>query len=76
MVAILFFMSLVDVTQAGEGQLEISVNNGTVPNSVKNLQKGVYMVRFVPRELRSHLIEVKFNGELLPSKYCGRLAIV
>jgi len=56
----------IDVGRAGEGQLEIAVNHGRVPNSIKSLQKGVYLVSFVPREAHSHLVEIKFNGELLP----------
>ena len=58
----------VDVNQAGEGQLEIMVNRGSVPNTVKMLRKGVFLVTFVPRDNREHQIDVKFNSELLPSK--------
>ncbi len=58
----------VDVTQAGEGQLEIMVNRGSVPNTVKMLRKGVFLVSFVPRDPRTHIIDIKFNGELIPRK--------
>lgn len=57
----------VDVTQAGEGQLEISVNRGTLPNSVKMLRKGVFLVTFTPQEPNMHTVEIKFNSEPLPS---------
>ena len=63
-----FFSVLVDVTQAGEGQLEIMVNRGSVPNTVKMSRKGVFLVSFLPRDARTHIIDIKFNGELLPRK--------
>ena len=59
----------VDVTQAGEGQLEIMVNRGAVPNSVRMMSKGVFLVSFVPRDSRPHMIDIKFNGETLPSEF-------
>ena len=58
----------VDISQAGEGQLEIMVNRGQVPNSVRQVSKGVYQVSFVPRDIHPHLVDIKFNGEPLPSK--------
>ena len=62
-------MSTVDVTVAGEGQLEIMVNKGAVPNTVKMLRKGVFLVTFVPQDTRNHVVDIKFNGQLLPRKY-------
>lgn len=59
---------VVDVTAAGEGQLEIMVNRGSVPNTVKMSRKGVFLVSFIPRDARTHIIDIKFNGELLPRK--------
>ena len=56
------------MTQAGEGQLEIMVNRGAVPNTVKMLRKGVFLVAFVPMDTQPHVVDIKFNGELLPSK--------
>ncbi len=61
---------VVDVTAAGEGQLEIMVNRGAVPNTVRMLRKGVFIVSFVPRDARTHNIDVKFNGETLARKFC------
>ena len=58
----------VDVSQAGEGQLEIMVNGGSVPNSVRMISKGLFAVSFVPRELRPHLVDIRFNGEPIPRK--------
>ena len=59
-------MSAVDVTQAGEGQLEIMVNRAAVPNQVKMLRKGVFLVSFVPENTEPHHIDIKFNGYRLP----------
>ena len=56
-------LSLVDVTRAGEGQLEIMVNRGTVPNQVTQLRKGVFKVSFTPANAQPHHVDVKFNGE-------------
>ena len=64
-----FALLTVDVTQAGEGQLEIMVNRGQVPNSVKMLRKGIFLVSFVPRDARPHTVDIKFNGELIPREY-------
>ncbi|XP_023932625.1 filamin-C [Lingula anatina] len=57
----------VDVTRAGEGQLEIMVNQGAVPNSVQMLRKGVFRVVFVPRTPADHEVDIKFNGDRVPS---------
>ena len=65
---IICFLFPVDVTQGGEGQLEIMVNRGSVPNTVKMLRKGVFVVSFVPRDTRQHQVDIKFNGELLSCK--------
>ena len=65
---VLIFCFAVDVTAAGEGQLEIMVNRGSVPNTVKMSRKGVFLVSFVPRDARTHIIDIKFNGDLLPRK--------
>ncbi len=61
------------MTQAGVGQLEIMVNRGAVPNTVKMLRKGVFQVSFTPRDPNPHVIDIKFNGELLRSKYIQNL---
>ncbi|CAD7015336.1 unnamed protein product [Ceratitis capitata] len=45
----------VDASAAGEGQLEISINEGEVPNHVQVVGGG--------RQAKSHLIDIKFNGE-------------
>ncbi|XP_046654649.1 filamin-C-like isoform X2 [Daphnia pulicaria] len=56
----------VDASQAGEGQLEISINDGEVPNHVQVLGGGKCLVSFTPEIAKIHTIEIKFNGETVP----------
>ncbi|XP_025831707.1 filamin-A isoform X1 [Agrilus planipennis] len=53
----------VDASQAGEGQLEISINEGEVPNHVQVVGGGRCLVSFTPDVAKPHLIDIKFNGE-------------
>ncbi|OQR78436.1 filamin-A-like, partial [Tropilaelaps mercedesae] len=57
----------VDASRAGEGQLEISVNHGEVPNQVEVLSSGKCIISFVPEKPVNHVVEIKFNGVLVPS---------
>ena len=65
-----FMWRAVDVSQAGEGQLEIMVNRGMVKNSVRSLGKGLFTVSFIPRDSRPHFVDVMFNGEPIPRAFC------
>ena len=56
-------MRSVDVSRAGEGQLEITVDHGTVPNTARPIEKGQFAVSFIPTEARPHTVEITFNGE-------------
>ncbi|XP_054721310.1 filamin-A-like [Uloborus diversus] len=56
----------VDASQAGEGQLEISVNDGKVPNQVQVLGNGRCLVSFRPDASGPHTIDIRFNGENVP----------
>ena len=56
----------VDASQAGEGQLEIAINDGAVPNHVQVLGGGRCLVHFTPEYPKSHTIDIKFNGEPVP----------
>ena len=53
----------VDASAAGEGQLEISINDGEVPNHVQVLGGGRCLVHFTPEAAKPHTIDIKFNGE-------------
>ncbi|RWS29658.1 Filamin-B-like protein [Leptotrombidium deliense] len=56
----------VDASQAGEGQLEIAVNDGEVPNQVQVLGNGKCTVNFKPEACAVHLVDIKFNGQNVP----------
>ncbi|XP_046560616.1 filamin-C-like isoform X2 [Haliotis rubra] len=56
----------IDVSQAGEGQLQIMVNNGNLPNDVEMVQSGVYRISFVPVEPGVQTVDISFNDEALP----------
>lgn len=58
-----------DASQAGEGQLEISVNDGKVPNQVQVLGNGRCLVSFRPETSGIHIIDIRFNGENVPGNY-------
>jgi len=56
-------MRSVDVSRAGEGQLEITVDYGGVPNTARPIDKGQFAVTFTPRDARPHVVQITFNGE-------------
>lgn len=56
----------IDVTNAGEGQLEIMVNNGNLPNTVEMENAGVYKIAFVPEQAGKQYVDINFNREPLP----------
>lgn len=60
---IYFVIDTVDASQAGEGQLEISINEGEVPNHVQVVGGGRCLVSFTPEIAKPHYIDIKFNGE-------------
>ena len=51
------FQSLVDASKAGEGQLEISINDGDVRNAVQVLGGGKCLVTYTPEQNITHEIE-------------------
>ncbi|ESN91940.1 hypothetical protein HELRODRAFT_194487 [Helobdella robusta] len=56
----------VDLSKAGQGQMEVKVNGGKVMNRVEKVGHHVFVVSFVPTEDVVHVVEVRFNGESLP----------
>lgn len=58
----------IDATSAGEGQLEIAVNDGLVKNQVKQIKPGHYSVIFVPVKQDTYVVDIKFNNEQVPGK--------
>ena len=63
---LLFLVSVVDASLAGEGQLEIVVNEGEVPNKVHVLGNGKCIVNFKPEVAIPHVVGIKFNGQNVP----------
>ena len=59
----------VSARNAGYQTLDVFVNRGSIPSTVKMLWKDVFLASFVPRNSQSHQIDVKLNGFLIPSKY-------
>lgn len=62
------FVFIVDASQAGEGQLEISINEGQVPNHVQVVGGGRCLISFTPETPKPHYINIKFNGETVNGK--------
>ncbi|CAF2820839.1 unnamed protein product [Rotaria sp. Silwood2] len=56
----------VDASKAGEGQLEVAINDGLVPNQVKALGNSKFLFTFIPKTNDPHIISIKFNGHQLP----------
>ncbi|CAM4895437.1 unnamed protein product [Rotaria socialis] len=55
----------VDAAKAGEGQLEVAINDGLVPNQVKALGNAKFLFTFIPKTNDTHTISIKFNGNQL-----------
>ena len=64
----MFYFTLVDVGEAGEGQLQIMVNNGNTPNDVDAEGPGHYKITFVPTEPGKQVVDILFNEKPLPCK--------
>jgi filamin len=63
-----FFLLVVDASQAGAGNLEIIVSVGgrNVPNYVQAEGNAKFRVNFRPQEAAPHTLSVRFNGESVP----------
>lgn len=58
----------IDVSNAGEGQLQIEINNGQVHHQIHKIADRKFRVRFTPVARDRHLISIKFNDQQLPGK--------
>jgi filamin len=56
----------VDASKAGEGQLEVAINDGLVPNQVKALGSSKFLFTFTPKTNDPHIVSIKFNGHQIP----------
>lgn len=57
---------LVETSQAGPGNLEVTVNGGRVPTSAQAQGPHTYAISFTPREPIVHTVDLRFNGEDVP----------
>ena len=58
----------IDASVAGEGKLEIAVNDGMVPNRVEPLPqggKGRFLLTFIPQNLDPHQVDITFNDDAI-----------
>lgn len=60
------FYVKVETSQAGPGNLEVTVNGGRVPTSAQAQGPHTYAISFTPREPTSHTVDLRFNGEDVP----------
>lgn len=57
---------LVETSQAGPGNLEVTVNGGRVPTSAQAQGQHTYAISFTPRDAQNHTVELRFNGQDVP----------
>lgn len=57
---------LVETSQAGPGNLEVTVNGGRVPTSAQAQGQHTYAISFTPREAQKHTVDLRFNGQDVP----------
>lgn len=57
---------IVETSQAGPGNLEVTVNGGRVPTSAQAQGPHTYAISFTPREATAHTVDLRFNGEDVP----------
>lgn len=57
---------LVETSQAGPGNLEVTVNGGRVPTSAQGQGQHTYAISFTPRDAQNHTVELRFNGQDVP----------
>jgi filamin len=58
----------IDASKAGDGQLEVDINNGSVPNRVKKLGNSKYQFTFIPILNDPHIISIKLNGHQISGR--------
>lgn len=56
----------VETSQAGPGNLEVTVNGGRVPTSAQAQGPHTYAISFTPREAAPHSVDLRFNGQDVP----------
>lgn len=59
---------LVETSQAGPGNLEVTVNGGRVPTSAQAQGPHTYAISFTPRLPSIHTVHLRFNNHDVPGK--------
>ncbi|KAK9504384.1 hypothetical protein O3M35_010726 [Rhynocoris fuscipes] len=57
---------LVETSQAGPGNLEVTVNGGRVGTTAHTQGPHTYAISFTPRQAITHTVDLKFNGISVP----------
>lgn len=60
------YIFIVETSQAGPGNLEVTVNGGRVPTSAQAQGPHTYAISFTPREASPHAVDLRFNGQAVP----------
>lgn len=63
---ILLIFFLVETSQAGPGNLEVTVNGGRVATSAQAQGPHTYAISFTPRQATTHTVDLRFNGRDVP----------
>lgn len=69
----------VETSQAGPGNLEVTVNGGRVPTSAQAQGPHTYAISFTPRQPTIHTVHLRFNNHDVPgrvkTKHCLNIYI-
>lgn len=55
-----------ETSQAGPGNLEVTVNGGRVATSAQAQGPHTYAISFTPRQATTHTVDLRFNGRDVP----------
>lgn len=58
----------VETSQAGPGNLEVTVNGGKVPTTAQGQGPHTYAISFTPKQTIIHTVDLRFNGMDVPGK--------
>lgn len=66
-----------ETSQAGPGNLEVTVNGGRVATSAQAQGPHTYAISFTPRQATPHTVDLRFNGRDVPgtADFCLPLQI-
>lgn len=59
----------VETSQAGPGNLEVTVNGGRVPTSAQAQGPHTYAISFTPRQPTIHTVHLRFNNHDVPGRF-------